>query len=110
MYTITLPQILKVGAGSTASINDILEQFSCKHPLIVSDKTMLQLGHIDTLLHCMSNKEVSVFTDTMAEPNDESLLPALQLVRKNHHDCLIALGGGSAIDSAKAIALLARVC
>lgn len=107
MYTITLPQTLKVGAGSTASIDGILEQIGCKRPLIVSDRTMLQLGHIDTLRHFLSHKEVSVFTDTMAEPNDESLLPALKQVNENHHDCLIALGGGSAIDSAKAIALLA---
>jgi alcohol dehydrogenase class IV len=43
----------------------------------------------------------------MPEPNDTSILAAVEMVKKNQYDCLIALGGGSAIDSAKAIALLA---
>jgi alcohol dehydrogenase class IV len=107
--SIVLPKIMQIGGGALQLLPDTLAALQCKSPCIISDTTMLKLGLIErvkTLLltHC---RHVGVFSDVMPEPNDQSLLAAVELVRNEKFDCLIALGGGSAIDSAKAIALLA---
>lgn len=107
--SIVLPKIMQIGGGALQLLPDTLAALKCKSPCIISDTTMLKLGLIErvkTLLlnHC---SHIGVFSDVMPEPNDQSLLAAVELVRNEKFDCLIALGGGSAIDSAKAIALLA---
>ncbi len=107
MHTITLPNTLKIGAGAKASLPDLLQQLGCQRPLIISDQTMVALGHVEKLQDYLADGPINTFTDTMAEPNDLSLLPALELAKNSQCDGLIALGGGSVIDSAKAIALLA---
>jgi alcohol dehydrogenase class IV len=88
---------------------DTLASLACSFPYIITDKTMLELGYVAKVeaLLCQQNIKFGLFTDTMPEPNDTSILAAVEMVKTNHYDCLIALGGGSAIDSAKAIALLA---
>jgi alcohol dehydrogenase class IV len=107
--SVVLPKIMQVGGGALKLLPDTLDALQCKSACIISDKTMLQLGLVAQVkallqIHC---SKVGVFSDVMPEPNDRSLMAAVDLVRSEHYDCLVALGGGSAIDSAKAIALLA---
>ena len=70
---------------------------------------MLQLGYVAKVEALLSHKNIKfgLFSDTMPEPDDTSIVAAVERVKAHQYDCLIALGGGSAIDSAKAIALLA---
>lgn len=100
---------MQIGANALDLLPDTLTSLGCHFPCIITDKTMLSLGYatkVEALLK-QQNVKFGLFADTMPEPNDTSILAAVQLVKKNQYDCLIALGGGSAIDSAKAIALLA---
>ena len=100
---------MQIGANSLDLLPDTLTSLGCDFPCIITDKTMLELGYVakvEALLN-QQNIKFGLFTDTMPEPNDTSILAAVELVKTNQFDCLIALGGGSAIDSAKAIALLA---
>jgi len=109
-HTITLPRCIETGAGAIARLADVLEQFECMAPCIISDPMMLQLGYVEQVRAILAKRQMScgVFTDTEAEPTEASILPAVIQVQRGGYDCLIALGGGSAIDSAKAIAILAR--
>lgn len=70
---------------------------------------MLELGYLDKIAKLLNQRQIKfgLFSDTMAEPSDSSILAAVAAVKAKQYDCLIALGGGSAMDSAKAIALLA---
>lgn len=106
--SIVLPKIMQVGGGALALLPDTLDALKCKSACIISDKTMLQLGLVDKVKALLTpySVNVGVFSDVMPEPNDTSLKAAVELVRAGKFDCLVALGGGSAIDSAKAIALL----
>jgi alcohol dehydrogenase class IV len=106
---IVLPKIMQIGANALNLLPDTLASLACSFPYIITDKTMLELGYVAKVeaLLCQQNIKFGLFTDTMPEPNDTSILAAVEMVKTNHYDCLIALGGGSAIDSAKAIALLA---
>jgi alcohol dehydrogenase class IV len=100
---------MQIGANALKMLPDTLTSLGCRFPCIITDKTMLELGYVAKIEALLSqqNIEFGLFSDTMPEPDDCSILTAVQMVKTNHYDCLIALGGGSAIDSAKAIALLA---
>ncbi len=107
--TIVLPRILEIGAGASKKLADVLEVLGAQKPLIISDRVMSELGYVEGLVERLRERDVpcEVFTDTVPEPHEDSLLPAVALVKEKQFDALVALGGGSVMDSAKAIALLA---
>ena len=107
---IILPRILQIGAGASKEVGVILKSMGLRRPLIVTDKIMVQLGYIESIMECMSDAEISadVFDDTVPEPTVSSIQAGVDQVRSGHYDCIIALGGGSPIDSAKAIAILGK--
>jgi alcohol dehydrogenase class IV len=107
--TINLPKIMQIGAGAINALPATLESLGCQYPCIITDATMVTLGYTDKITHLLKaqNIDYGLFSETMAEPSEDSILPAVDLVRQGKYDCLLALGGGSAIDTAKAIALLA---
>ncbi|MCG9789015.1 iron-containing alcohol dehydrogenase [Vibrio mediterranei] len=108
--SIVLPKLLEVGEGATARAGEIAIQLGCRRVMIVSDPVMKTLGQVDQLKSVVNQAgvEADVFTDTVPEPTEASILPAVNKVIDGHYDGVIALGGGSVIDSAKAIALLAE--
>ncbi|WP_038173131.1 MULTISPECIES: iron-containing alcohol dehydrogenase [Vibrio] len=108
--SIVLPKFLEVGEGAINRVGDIAIQLGCKRVMIVSDRVMESLGQVDHIREIISQAgvEVDVFTDTMPEPTETSVLPAVTQAIAGHYDGIVALGGGSVIDSAKAIALLAQ--
>lgn len=106
---INLPSILQIGAGAIKQLPNILYSLSSKRPCLITDRTMVELGFAKTISDILSAQGItlSVFSDVMPEPDETSILEAVDMVAQGDFDSLIALGGGSAIDSAKAIALLA---
>ncbi|MGR5286434.1 iron-containing alcohol dehydrogenase [Vibrio maritimus] len=108
--SIVLPKLLEVGEGATERAGDIAIQLGCRRVMIVSDPVMKTLGQVDLLKSVVNQAgvEADVFTDTVPEPTEASILPAVNKVIDGQYDGVIALGGGSVIDSAKAIALLAE--
>ncbi|WP_108126165.1 iron-containing alcohol dehydrogenase [Saccharospirillum mangrovi] len=107
-HRIVLPRLMETGAGAVQQVPALLKTLGCKKPLLITDPIMVQLGHAARLQDILGSAGISsdVFADTMAEPTEDSLLPAVEQVKAGDFDALIALGGGSAIDSAKAIAIL----
>jgi len=109
--TIALPKIMEVGAHAIEKLASVLNTLECHKPCIITDKMMMQLGYVERLKKQLEPSKIKagLFDDCMPEPTDESLDEAVELVRNGGYDSLIALGGGSAIDSAKAIAILAKL-
>lgn len=106
---ITLPSILQIGGGAVQQLPTILTSLSSTRPCLITDATMVELGIADTVIQILRAQGVAVscFSEVMPEPNEHSITAAVDMVATGNFDSLIALGGGSAIDSAKAIALLA---
>jgi alcohol dehydrogenase len=106
---VILPRIMQVGEGASQEIPNVLASLGCKRPLIITDKMMVQLGYTSRIQDCLSQHGISadVFDDTVPEPTVSSIQSGVDKARKGNYDCIIALGGGSPIDSAKAIAILA---
>jgi alcohol dehydrogenase class IV len=108
-FEIQVPSILRIGGGSIAEVESILRDLRCEHPLIVTDPFMRRSGLPDTVaLRLQQNGIlVGIFSDTVADPTTEVVNAGLQAFRDGEHDSLISIGGGSPIDTAKAISMLA---
>lgn len=103
------PSIIEIGKQATHKLADILALLGCNNPLIISDAMMVTLKYTDHLQEVLHSAGLpsAVFSDTVPEPTESSIIAGVNQVKNNHYDCLIALGGGSPIDSAKAISILA---
>lgn len=109
-HTIALPKLMEIGGGSLAKVPEILIAIGSSKPYIITDKVMESLGYVTQLTDLLRSADIKadIFTDTMPEPTEASIIPAVKIAREGGYDSVIALGGGSAIDSAKAIAILAH--
>ncbi|MFT5572928.1 MAG: alcohol dehydrogenase class IV [Cryomorphaceae bacterium] len=107
-HQIILPRIMQVGANASDELPSILGSLGCSKPLIVTDKMMVQLGYVARLCAVLDKAGIvsSVFDETEPEPTAASIQGGVSMVLQGDFDCLVAIGGGSPIDSAKAIAIL----
>ena len=107
---IILPRILQVGAGASQQAGTIVKALECQRPLIVTDKMMVQLGYVARIQESLTALGIhsDVFDDTVPEPTVSSIQAGVEMVRNGSYDSIIAVGGGSPIDSAKAISILGK--
>ena len=110
MTEILLPRFMNVGGGSLNQITKVLNKINCKRPFIITDKNMVKLEIIAPLLENLKSSKIefSVYDNTVPEPTSESLKEPVNILQNQNFDCVIAFGGGSPIDSAKAISVLAK--
>jgi alcohol dehydrogenase class IV len=103
------PRLLLVAAGAVCQIADVLAKFGLSRPLIVTDPFMVSSGHLRNCLDPLAaaGLAVSVFSDTVPDPTDTVIEAGVVELNKGDFDCLIGFGGGSPIDTAKAMAILA---
>jgi alcohol dehydrogenase class IV len=103
------PRMLQIGGGAVRQIADVLAKFGLSRPLVVSDPFMVSSRHVN---HCRdplaaAGIAVTVFSDTVPDPTDIVIEAGVAELRRGNFDCLIGFGGGSPIDTAKAMAILA---
>lgn len=105
---IVLPRYMRVGAGASQELAGLLQQLGVKHPFIVTDQDMVRFGYLDALTKGLDDAGIpyAVFADTVPDPTVASINEGVAELKKQDHDGVVALGGGSPIDSAKAIAHL----
>lgn len=108
--TINLPRILRVGAGASDQLVATLDELVVNRPLLVTDPFMVTCGYVERLEAQLRKAGLSyaVFDQCVPDPTTESVAAALQVFRDGKHDAVIALGGGSSIDTAKAVAVMGQ--
>ncbi|QCT98633.1 iron-containing alcohol dehydrogenase [Stutzerimonas degradans] len=109
-HRIVLPRLMEIGAGASQQLAVVLRSLGCSRPLIVTDRMMVELGYVDRLEEQLRAAGIASqrFADTLPEPTAASIRAGVQMVRDGDFDSIVALGGGSPIDSAKAIGILGR--
>ncbi|MBD2794322.1 iron-containing alcohol dehydrogenase [Xenorhabdus szentirmaii] len=110
MSSIVLPRIIEIGGGTLSHLPSVLQNIGSKKPLIVTDHMMVKLGYLATLQSILRDAgiENDVYADTEPEPTAASIQAGIKKVQNEQFDAVIALGGGSSIDSAKAIAVIGK--
>jgi alcohol dehydrogenase class IV len=106
---VAAPRLLLVAPGAVRQIADVLGKFGLSRPLLVTDPFMVSSRHVQNCLDPLSAAgiAVTVFSDTVSDPTDTVIEAGVAQLRAGSYDCLIGFGGGSPIDTAKAIAILA---
>ena len=109
-HTIVLPRIMEIGHEACQKLPEVLRSLAATKPLIITDKVMVQLGYVDKIQTLLAAVGITadVFDDTVPEPTDSSITAGVARIQNGDYDVIIALGGGSPIDSAKAIAILGK--
>jgi alcohol dehydrogenase class IV len=106
---IQIPPILKIGGGSFASVAALLPRLRCKRPLIVTDPFLMKTQLAERLATLIRDAGLSceIFHETVPDPTTVVVDAGVRKFVEGGHDSLVSLGGGSPIDTAKAIGMLA---
>lgn len=95
------------GSGALEAAESALSSFG-KKALIVTDKVMIDLGNCAKVETALKNEGIDyvIYSDITGEPTDVMIDGGVKVYKENGCDFIVALGGGSPIDSMKAIASL----
>ncbi|MGO0059142.1 iron-containing alcohol dehydrogenase [Brevibacillus fluminis] len=97
---------LVTGRDSLSVLPDEIARLGVERPLIVTDNILIQAGVV-AQVEALLPMSAGIFSDVKPEPEIEIVDLCLQKIREGNHDGLIAVGGGSAIDIAKAASVMA---
>jgi len=107
VYQYNFPTTIRFGPGAVKELPAYLQQNNLKAPLIVSDPTIAQLPFFKKILVDLQNHfiEVEVFHDIRKNPVKSDVYKGTDVWDNTERDCLIGIGGGAALDVARAIVL-----
>lgn len=96
--------------GSTEKIGQLMADMGCKNVAFVTDTIILKLGLAEAALAGLkaAGVGVHVIDDVVADPPEEMILNAVEEAKKQGVDGVVSVGGGSSMDTAKLIAILAN--
>jgi len=110
VVSLDLPRAILTGGGSVGRLGGLLANFGMRRPLVVADSFLAspQSGAVDKVVTAMSTSvaDYGVFTDTISDPTTESVERCVDALAAGSYDSIVALGGGSPMDTAKAAAAL----
>jgi hydroxyacid-oxoacid transhydrogenase len=98
---------IRFGAGVTREAGMDLADLGARNVLVLTDPVLRSLAPVQTVLESLEiNGIVATLYDRVrVEPTDESFLDAIAFARQGKYDAIVAVGGGSTIDTAKAVNL-----
>src|SRR5260370_9451118 len=107
---ITTPRLIAVGGGALAELPGLMARLGLARPLIVTDPYIARCGILARATALLDRAGIawSVFSDTVPAPTTEVMETGVALVREGDFDSLVAIGGGSSIDTAKGMSVLFR--
>ena len=95
---------IRYGPGATSEIGMDLADIGAKHVMVVTDSNLVKLHAVSVVLESLEEQNINytLFDGVRVEPTDESLLEAIEFAGAKSFDAFVGVGGGSAIDTAKA--------
>src|SRR4051812_730914 len=96
---------VRFGVGVTREVGMDLADSGAKLVLVVTDPVVGRLAPVRTVVDSLDQNHVAyaVYDRVRVEPTDESFLDAIAFGRTRPFDAIVAVGGGSTIDTAKAV-------
>jgi len=103
------PTAVRFGAGRIAELAAACRELGMTKPLFVTDQGLAELPVVqDTLRTLRESLPVGLYSHVQGNPTGENVEGGVEMLRSGGYDGVIAFGGGSGLDAAKAIALLAH--
>ena len=98
---------IRFGKGVTREVGMDLAELGTRNALVVTDAVLRGLPPVETVLESLRDNRIrcAVYDRVRVEPTDESFLDAIAFARDGDYDAFVAVGGGSTIDTAKAVNL-----
>jgi alcohol dehydrogenase class IV len=108
MALITTPRLMQIGGGALAELPGVMARLGLSRPLIVTDPWIARCGILDRATALLDKAQVpwAVFSDTVSDPTTEVIEGGTARLREGDFDSLVAIGGGSPIDTAKGMSVL----
>ncbi|MGN1027861.1 MAG: iron-containing alcohol dehydrogenase [Faecousia sp.] len=109
-FSFSVPQNIIVGRGSRRRLPEVVKSLGGTHGFIVSDPYLAKIGDVQACAEELASVGIPAdsFTETEKNPSVETVDKATARFVSCGADCIIALGGGSPMDVAKAVGVLAR--
>ena len=104
-----VPPALIFGSGASEKVGEEVGKLGVKKGLIVTDEVLLKLGVLEGIEQALTQARIqfAIYSGVFTEPTVEFVEEGLEAYKENGCDFLLAVGGGSAIDTTKAIAVMA---
>ena len=108
MYKFTLNETSYHGAGAINAIPDEIKSRAFTKVFVVTDPDLVKFAVTDKVLDVLKNAgiEYEVYSDVKANPTIENVQNGVSAFKTCKADCIVAVGGGSAMDTAKAIGII----
>ncbi len=102
------PTSIIFGVDTISKVPGLCRDQGFDNPLLVCDQGIVGLPFVTSLVASFAAASISlsVFSDVKANPTGENIDEGVKVFKAGNHDAVIALGGGSALDAGKAIALM----
>lgn len=109
-FRFSVPQDITFGEGSLAKLPEILKKQGAAKALLVSDRGLEKLGVVEKVKRIAEEAGITVaeFLDVEPNPSVHTVDSAVQAYQESGAESIIALGGGSPMDVAKAVGVLAK--
>lgn len=111
MFTFCSPGRIEVGFDSLSRIGDLIKSLGGTKPLVVMDAFLAfpQIGLDRKVIDILAGSGITaaIYSGIVSEPTSHNVVEGVATATSAGADCIIALGGGSAMDAAKAVAVLA---
>jgi alcohol dehydrogenase class IV len=108
--SLAFPRIVRIGGGASDEVPEVLKQLGFSRPALLTGKHVHGSGMVQPLLDRLATAGIAVrvCTETVPDPTVAAVEACAAFLRQGDHDCLIAFGGGSVLDTAKIAALVFR--
>ena len=101
------PTTMWFGLYRIKDIQKACDNLNIKNPLIVTDPGILQTDIIEKINYSL-NKKANIFSEVKSNPTGQNVEEGVKQFNQNNHDGVIAVGGGSGMDTGKGIAFMSK--
>ena len=109
-FEFTIPQNIAFGTGSLERLPELVRACDASSAFLISDRGLEQIGVVSKVLDIMRSAgiETGTYLDVLPNPTVDIVDAATEAYKASGAACIIALGGGSPMDTAKAVGVIAR--
>lgn len=109
-FEFVLPTRIVYGAGCIRQLPDEIRQMKHERPLIVTDKGLIEAGIVKRITDVLEEAgiEYEIYDGIQPNPRDTTVMEAARFAEEKKIDMMIAIGGGSSMDTAKAVGVILK--